>query len=131
MTTAQHTGTLAGRRGLTLGDYLIPSSLATRAPAWARDVALIAGGVILLIIGARIAFELPAAGHARLDVYDLGGRRIATLLDESLPAGRHAAAWNGRDDAGAVQPGGVYLFRLETRHQGLPQATSTKGILLK
>ena len=61
MTTAEHAGSLAGRRGLTLGDYLIPSSLATRAPAWARDIALIAGGVVLLILGARIAFD--AAGR--------------------------------------------------------------------
>ena len=70
MTTAQHAGSLAGRRGLTLGDYLIPSSLATRAPAWARDVALIAGGVILLILGARIAFELPAVSLGRFYVPD-------------------------------------------------------------
>ncbi len=70
MTTAQHAGALAGRRGLTLGDYLIPSSLATRAPAWARDVALIAGGVILLMLGARVAFELPAVSLGRLYVPD-------------------------------------------------------------
>ena len=70
MTTAEHAGTLDGRRGLTLGDYLIPSSLATRTPAWARDVALIAGGVILLILGARIAFELPAVSLGRFYVPD-------------------------------------------------------------
>jgi len=68
MTAAEHAGSLAGRRGLTLGDYLIPSSLATRAPAWARDIALIAGGVILLILGARIAFDLPAVSLGRLYV---------------------------------------------------------------
>jgi biotin transport system substrate-specific component len=70
MTTARHAGTLAGRRGPTLGDYLIPSSLATRAPDWARDVALIAGGVLLLILGARIAFELPAVSLGRFYVPD-------------------------------------------------------------
>lgn len=70
MTTAQHAGRLAGRAGLTLGDYLIPSSLATRAPAWVRDVALIVGGVVLLILGARIAFELPAVSLGRFYVPD-------------------------------------------------------------
>ena len=70
MTTAQHAGTLAGRRGTTLGDHFIPSSLATRAPAWARDTALIAGAVILLIIGARVAFELPAVSLGRFYVPD-------------------------------------------------------------
>lgn len=68
MTAAEHAGGLAGRRGLTLGDHLIPSSLATRAPAWVRDLALIAGGVILLIIGARVAFDLPAVSLGRLYV---------------------------------------------------------------
>ena len=70
MTAAEHAGGLAGRRGLTLGDYLIPSSLATRAPAWVRDLALIAGGVVLLIIGARVAFDLPAVSLGRLYVPD-------------------------------------------------------------
>jgi biotin transport system substrate-specific component len=70
MTTAEHAARLAGRTGLTLGDYLIPSSLAARAPAWARDLALIAGGVILLILGARIAFELPAVSLGRFYVPD-------------------------------------------------------------
>lgn len=70
MTTAEHAAGLAGRTGLTLGDHLIPSSLAARAPAWARDLALIAGGVILLILGARIAFELPAVSLGRLYVPD-------------------------------------------------------------
>lgn len=68
MTTARHAGALAGRRGLTLGDYLLPPWIASRAPAWARDVALIAGGVILLIVGARIAFDLPAISLGRLYV---------------------------------------------------------------
>jgi len=70
MTTARHAGTLTGRRGPTLGDYLIPSGLATRAPDWARDTALIAGGVLLLILGARIAFELPAVSLGRFYVPD-------------------------------------------------------------
>jgi biotin transport system substrate-specific component len=70
MTTAQHAESLAGRRGLTLGDYLIPSTLATRTPAWARDIALIAGAVVLLIIGARVAFELPAVSLGRFYVPD-------------------------------------------------------------
>jgi len=68
MTTADHADGLVARRGLTLGDFLVPASLAARAPAWARDVALIAGGVILLIIGARVAFDLPSVQLGRLYV---------------------------------------------------------------
>lgn len=44
--------------------------------------------------GARVALELalPAAANARVDVYDVGGRRVATLHDGALPAGRHRFA---------------------------------------
>ncbi len=70
MTTAQQAGRFARRSGLTLGDYLIPASFATRAPAWARDSVLIAGAVILLILGARIAFELPTVSLGRFYVPD-------------------------------------------------------------
>ncbi len=68
MTTAQHAGSLDQPRGLTLGDVLLPERLTSRAPTWARDVALIAGGVILLILGARVAFDLPAVSLGRLYV---------------------------------------------------------------
>lgn len=68
MTTAEHAEHLAARRGLTLGDQLLPSGTAARAPAWARDTALIAGGVLLLILGARVAFDLPSMSLGRLYV---------------------------------------------------------------
>ncbi len=70
MTTAEHAADLAHGRGLTLADYLFPSALATRVPALARDIFLVAGGVMLLILGARIAFDLPAVSLGRLYVPD-------------------------------------------------------------
>lgn len=70
MTAADHADRLALRRGLTLGDHLFPPSVSARIPAWARDVALVAGGVLLLILGARIALDLPAVSLGRLYVPD-------------------------------------------------------------
>ena len=58
---------------------------------------------------ARIEFSLPAAAEVELTVYDLAGRRVDTLVDGPLAAGRHAVAW----DAATVSPG-VYLYRLTT-----------------
>lgn len=58
--------------------------------------------------------ERAAAGSVRLEVYDLAGRRIARLLDESLSAGVHTATWDGRSDAGIGMPSGMYLCRLTT-----------------
>lgn len=60
-----------------------------------------------------ITFELPAAGPVRLAVYDVAGRLVRTLVDESLPPGSHEAAWDGRDGAGHDVGSGSYLTRLE------------------
>jgi hypothetical protein len=59
-----------------------------------------------------IAFDLPSAGHVSLMVYDLLGRRVATLVNEPLPPGTHVRRWDGRGDGGALAPAGVYFCRL-------------------
>lgn len=61
----------------------------------------------------RISFQLPTSSHARLDVYDVTGRRIKALLSGEFEAGTHEAVWNGTDDAGRVVASGVYFYRLE------------------
>jgi len=62
----------------------------------------------------RIPFDMPpGGGHARLEVFDLGGRRVATLMDGRVGGGPQAARWDGRDGAGRVMGSGVYLCRLE------------------
>ncbi len=64
----------------------------------------------------EIAFSLDAAGPVRLLVYDMLGRRVATLVDEAREAGAHTAVF----DAGAL-PSGVYLVRLEAAGQAATQ----------
>ena len=54
-------------------------------------------------------FELPHDGFARLDVYDLLGRRVDTVFAGQLQAGSHAYSW----DAGRFSSG-VYMYRLTT-----------------
>jgi carboxypeptidase T len=61
---------------------------------------------------ARFAFALPLAGAVRLELFDLQGRKVATLADQVLPAGRHSRPWDGGDDAGRPAAAGVYLARL-------------------
>jgi hypothetical protein len=61
---------------------------------------------------ATVAYELAQAGHVDLAVYDARGARVRGLVSGERPAGRHEAVWNGRDDAGAAAPSGVYFARL-------------------
>jgi endonuclease I len=62
----------------------------------------------------KLSFDLAAAGHARLKVYDAAGRLVTTLIDRQLGVGDHDVIWDGRDDAGRISAAGVYLYRLET-----------------
>jgi hypothetical protein len=61
-----------------------------------------------------IGFSLVQSGSVRLDVYDISGRLVTTLVDETLPAGRHDISWNGCTTAGRLAEPGVYFYKLET-----------------
>lgn len=60
----------------------------------------------------ELTVDLPAASRATLDIHDVSGRHVTTLLDRELDAGIHRLAWNGRDDGGTEMASGVYLVRL-------------------
>ena len=61
-----------------------------------------------------LGFTLPAAGRVSLEIVDLTGRRVRLLASDTLAAGAHAVAWDGRDGAGRRMAPGVYLARLVT-----------------
>ncbi len=63
--------------------------------------------------GTDLRFALPVRGHVRLVIYDLAGRRVATLVDEVKPAGRFTTRWDRRDQGGNVVAAGVYFARLD------------------
>ena len=59
-----------------------------------------------------IQFALPEETSVTLEVYDTMGRRVATLMNAQLAAGRYESNWNGLSDSGASVASGVYLYRL-------------------
>jgi hypothetical protein len=61
-----------------------------------------------------IPFDVGRAGRVRLHVFDVSGRLVRTLVDRDLPAGRHHARWDGRDDQGRAAASGRYFYRLRT-----------------
>jgi hypothetical protein len=58
-----------------------------------------------------VAFTMPQAGPARLEVLDIGGRRVALLADGMQAAGAHEVRWSARQ--AGVAPG-MYFVRLVT-----------------
>lgn len=66
-----------------------------------------------------IRFDLAAPGPVTLDVYDVAGRQVRSLLArESLAAGQHSVLWDGRDGSGRPAAAGIYLVRLQTAGGG-------------
>jgi len=61
----------------------------------------------------KIAFDLPLERQVTLSVFDVAGRRVKTLVDGVLPAGRHELSWRGQDDSGHDVGSGVYFLRME------------------
>jgi hypothetical protein len=61
-----------------------------------------------------IRYVAARGGRVQIAVFDLLGRRQRTLLDGHVPAGEREVVWDGRDDAGAQAPAGVYLCRVRT-----------------
>lgn len=62
----------------------------------------------------KISFVLDTPCFATLQIYDTGGRMIATLVDGRLEAGKYAFAWNCLDHGAKVVPSGIYFARLQT-----------------
>jgi len=62
--------------------------------------------------GTEISFRLPQAAHARLEIFDPSGRRVALLHDGPLGAGEHRVGWDGTRGDGARAASGVYFYRL-------------------
>jgi hypothetical protein len=59
----------------------------------------------------QISFTMPASGHASVQVLNLRGQLVRTLLDNSVDVGDYTLQWSGLDDNGQTVPSGVYLVR--------------------
>jgi len=60
-----------------------------------------------------IRYRLNAATPVQLNIYDMLGREIRTLVQQHEPAGEHVAVWDGANMAGEKAPNGIYFYRLQ------------------
>jgi len=61
----------------------------------------------------EIGFRLARAEDVELAIFDIRGRKVATVLSERLPHGRHAVIWGGTDARGREVASGVYFARFQ------------------
>jgi subtilisin family serine protease len=59
-----------------------------------------------------VLLDLPEDSSVRLQVTDVNGRTVRTLVDGGVPAGRHYIGWDGRDERGREVASGVYFYNV-------------------
>ena len=82
-------------------------------PAAPRELAFSVTGANPSAGRTTFRFGLPSAQRAELAIFDVSGRRVATLASGTRSAGWHVAAWSVNDD-GSAPAAGVYFARLIT-----------------
>jgi hypothetical protein len=74
-----------------------------------------------------IKFSLVQSGHSLLEIYNIKGQLIKTLVNNDLVAGEHSFIWNGKNEKGDQVASGIYLYNLRTQDISIQK----KAILLK
>ena len=57
-----------------------------------------------------IRFNVSEPGSILIEIYNVRGQRIRTLLNKHIDAGEHSIIWNGQDENGREVGSGIYLY---------------------
>jgi flagellar hook assembly protein FlgD len=74
-----------------------------------------------------IQYDLPEKSKVKLTIYDLAGRQVRSLVNESQAPGLKTIVWDARDGMGNKMGAGVYIYQLKTDNY----IDSKKMILVK
>jgi hypothetical protein len=75
-----------------------------------------------------ITYDVAEAGHISIEIYDVSGRLVRTLVNEGKAVGRYHTLWDGRDNVGAAVHSGVYFYRMSAPGR---EPQTRKMLLLK
>jgi hypothetical protein len=73
----------------------------------------------------EIHFSLRESGHVRIDVFNIKGEKVRTLVNGTLDAAFHTVVWNGKDDENRTTGSGIYFYKMRAG-----KFTSTKKMIL-
>ena len=99
-------------------------------PGAAKEVTSVASGLYPNVpnpfnASTQITYRLVAPGPVRLEIYNVLGQLVHTLVDEFQAAGSYQVHWDARDQWGVPVAAGVYLSRLR-----YPGGVQTRRLLL-
>ncbi|MCD6176772.1 MAG: T9SS type A sorting domain-containing protein, partial [Candidatus Cloacimonetes bacterium] len=73
----------------------------------------------------KISFSLKEAGHVSIDIYNMRGQLVKTLVNAELDRDFHEILWNGKDNSGKNTSSGVYFYKMKASNY-----TATKKMIL-
>ena len=59
-----------------------------------------------------IRYDLPKQSNVILEIFDITGRKIKTLINQSQSAGEKSVTWDSRNDFGQKVASGLYIYKL-------------------
>ncbi|MFC1555862.1 FlgD immunoglobulin-like domain containing protein [candidate division KSB1 bacterium] len=74
-----------------------------------------------------IQYDLPKSSTVIVQIYDILGREVNTLLSQQIPVGSHSIVWDGTDYSGNQVSSGIYIYRIQAGEY----TAARKMILLK
>ena len=79
----------------------------------------------------QIHFKLSENGHVIINIFDLKGEKIKTILNERKTSGEHALSWDGLNNKGERVASGVYFYQLEVTNDSNQFKQTRKMLMLK
>jgi len=61
-----------------------------------------------------ISFDMPIEEHISLEIYNIIGQKVKTLVNENLVPGRYILKWNGTDQYNKPVSSGIYFYKLKS-----------------
>jgi hypothetical protein len=60
-----------------------------------------------------IEYSISNSNHIKLDIHNVLGKKVKTLVNEKKTPGNHKVKWDGKDDKGKIVPSGIYFYTLQ------------------
>ena len=72
----------------------------------------------------NISYSLKEAGFITITIYDMLGKKVRTMVNESKLAGHYSIIWDGLTDNGSLAASGLYLYKLKTNGTQISKSMS-------
>ena len=78
-----------------------------------------------------ITYRLNKDSKVTLEIYNIKGQKVKTLVDKQQSAGYHTVMWNGKDNSGKAAASGLYFYKMTSEGNSGDYTSTKKMILLK